>query len=162
MSSKVIKRTKKTSQDPSPIRIIQKSLENLDSISKKMQKEAITKKEVSKEKIKDESKVIMKKKKKGVAMLKKKQHSKHNNSIMQLGRNTVLALAKKVKKWRENQLSSIYNSNATIDEKKIDSGMLQTTFNNTTINANMKILRNISRSIKNYKPPKYNHMGVSK
>ena len=71
MSSKVVKRSKKSSQDPSPIRIIQKSLENLDSISKKMRKENPTKKEISKEKIKDESKVIMKKKKKGVAMLKK-------------------------------------------------------------------------------------------
>ena len=80
---------------------------------------------------------------------------------MQLGRNTVLALAKKVKKWRESQLSSIYNSNANIEDKKNDNGLIQTTFNNTTIDANMKILRNISRSI-NYKPPRYNKIGMNK
>lgn len=71
MSSKIAKRSKKNSQDPSPIRMIQKSLETLDSIHPKIRKKSSCKRERSKEKFREESKIIMKKKKKGVAMLKK-------------------------------------------------------------------------------------------
>jgi hypothetical protein len=90
------------------------------------------------------------KKKKAVAMIK----NKHNNSIMKLGRNTFLALNKKVKKTRNEQLSSVYNTNATFMDKNRDNLSLYSSLNNTTINPNAKIIRNITRSIKNYKPPR--------
>lgn len=81
---------------------------------------------------------------------------------MQFGRNTVMALNKKVKKGRNTQLSSIYNSNTMISDKKMENTLFHNSLNNTTINPNMKVIRNISRSIKNYKPPRHKHMGFGK
>lgn len=73
---------------------------------------------------------------------------------MKLGRNTVLALNKKVKKTRNEQLSSVYNTNITFMDKNRENLSLYSTLNNTTINPNAKMIRNITRSIKNYKPPR--------
>lgn len=81
---------------------------------------------------------------------------------MQLGRSTVLALGKKVKKSRNMQISSIYNSNTMICDRKVDPASLQNSLTNTNINPSMKMIRNISRSIKNYKPPRHGPMGFGK
>ena len=75
-------------------------------------------------------------------MLKKKQNITANNSILQLGRNTVMALGKKSKKTRNMQISSIYSSNSTIGDKK---------------------MINMTASLNNYKPPRHKHqIGISK
>ena len=46
-----------------------------------------------------------------------------------------------------------------ISNKKMkDPCSLQSSLNKTTLNPENNIVRNISRSIKNYKPPRHNHM----
>lgn len=97
------------------------------------------------------------KKKRAIAMAKKK----HTNSIMKLGRNSVLAFGKKLKS-RNDQVSSVYGSNTMFVENKPDCSSLYNSLNNTTINPNSKIIRNLKRSMKNYKPPKSKQGSIEK